>query len=173
MNICLIGPMGSGKTTLGRALSSHLNLQHIDTDEEISRRYHASISDIFSQRGEEGFRALESQLLKESLLLPNTIVSTGGGAVLSSGNRERLAAHPFVIYLFANPHCLFSRIGNINSRPLLQQAPDPLAKLQELMIERHPWYLEVANDVIDTSERTIHDVIRIILREVIENDIQA
>lgn len=147
-NIYLVGLMGAGKTTVGKALAKRLGWQFHDSDHEIAARTGVSIPTIFEIEGEAGFRRRESQVIAELTNLRNVVVATGGGAVLAEQNRDCLSMNGVVVYLNASPSQLYERTRHDRSRPLLQ-VPDPLAKLKSLHAERGPLYEAVADIVID------------------------
>jgi shikimate kinase len=151
-SIYLVGMMGSGKTTIGKALARCLGKPFIDCDQEIEKRTGVRIPVIFEIEGEPGFRARESQVLTELILHEELVLATGGGAVLDPENRGRLAAHGFVIYLRASPRDLWLRTRHDRSRPLLQ-TPDPLARLDELYQIRDPLYTEVADLIVESGRQ--------------------
>jgi shikimate kinase len=151
-NIYLVGLMGAGKTTIGKALARLLRRPFIDCDHEIELRTGVKVSVIFEIEGEQGFRLRESQTLADLVLKQDVVLATGGGAVLDPDNRTRLAAHGFVVYLRAAPHDLWLRTRHDRGRPLLQTA-DPVARLQELHRLRDPLYAEVADLVVDSGRQ--------------------
>jgi len=157
-NIFLVGLMGAGKTTIGRLLAKHLHKTFYDSDHEIERRTGVNIPLIFEVEGEAGFRKRESAVIEELVGKDNIVLATGGGAVLSSINRESLKRNGVVIYLRANVHELWQRTRNDKNRPLLK-GPDPLTKLKQLFTERDPIYTEVATYVIDTEGETVNSII--------------
>ena len=155
--VFLVGPMGAGKTTIGRLLAQHLKLDFADTDKEIEDRTGADIAWIFDVEGEEGFRNREVQVVEEMTQSPSILLATGGGVVLNSENRRALAARGFVIYLYASIEEQVKRTSKDNRRPLLQ-GEDSETVLRELMAVRDPLYREIADHVIDTdgcSPRTV------------------
>ncbi len=147
-NIYLVGLMGAGKTTVGKALAKRLGWQFHDSDHEIAARTGVSIPTIFEIEGEAGFRRRETQVIEELTNLRNVVVATGGGAVLAQQNRDCLSRSGVVVYLNASPAQLFERTRHDRNRPLLQ-VPDPLGKLKTLHAERGPLYEAVADIVID------------------------
>jgi len=161
-NIILVGPMGAGKSTIGRQLSNVLKKEFKDSDHEIIARTGASIPLIFEIEGEEGFRKREAAMINELTQLENIVLATGGGAVLREENRKVLKERGVVIYLFASIDQLFERTSRDRNRPLLQTA-NPRGKLEELMTQRDPIYREVADMVVHTDERSIKSVIKEIL----------
>ncbi len=148
--IILIGPMGAGKSTIGRQLAHHLRFQFVDTDRIIEDRTGADIPWIFDVEGEEGFRKRETSVLSEFLSQDNTVLATGGGVVVMPENRDLLARSSGVVYLTASLERLVDRTAKDKKRPLLQ-VPDPRGRIAELLAERDPLYREVANVVIDTD----------------------
>jgi len=153
-NIFLVGLMGAGKTSVGRALAKRLHKTFYDTDREIERATGVKIPVIFEIEGEAGFRAREAKLLAELVRRTNIVLATGGGAVLSEQNRRLLAEHGAVIYLRATAPDLWQRTHHDKNRPLLQ-TDDPLKKLQELFAQRDPLYREIADVIIDTGSQSV------------------
>lgn len=164
-NVFLIGPMGAGKTSVGRQLAKALNLEFLDSDAEIERRTGADISLIFDLEGEAGFRKRETAVIDELTQQRGVVLATGGGAVLDPENRKRLITRGFVIYLRASIDHLLKRTARDRSRPLLQ-TKNPGARLEELMSLREPLYQEVADLVVETDNRSVHDVVREIVSSV-------
>jgi len=158
-NLFLVGPMGSGKTTIGRQLANLLQRDFFDSDHEIVRRTGASIPLIFDIEGEAGFREREVAAIDDLSQRQGIVLATGGGAVLRSENRTALRGRGTVIYLYADPDQLLQRTGRDRNRPLLQ-TEDPKAKLESLMAERDPLYREVADIIIYTDERSVRSVVR-------------
>lgn len=163
-SLFLTGPMGAGKSTIGRQLSKQLRMAFHDSDHEIERRTGVDIPLIFELEGEAGFRKRESAIIDELTQLPNTILATGGGAILDPENRKHLSSRGRVIYLYASIDQQLRRTGNDRNRPLLQTA-DPRARLEELMAVRDPLYREIADLVIDTDGRRVRDVVRMIIQQ--------
>jgi shikimate kinase len=155
--VFLVGPMGAGKSTIGKYLARHLGLAFADTDTEIETRTGADIPWIFDVEGEAGFRDREQQVVEEMTLVDHIVLATGGGVVMRAENRQALAARGFVIYLHATVAEQVRRTRNDRKRPLLQTG-DPERVLRELMAVRDPLYREIADHVIDTdgcSPRTV------------------
>ena len=162
-NIFLVGPMGAGKTTVGRQLAKSLDKQFLDCDREIEERTGASISLIFELEEEEGFRRRERDMLDELTALSGIVLATGGGAVLDSENRARLRSRGFAIYLDAPLDLLAERTSRDRSRPLLD-TPDPRATIVEILEQRDPLYRQVADLVVKTDHGTAKYVVREILK---------
>ncbi|MDR3394837.1 MAG: shikimate kinase [Parasulfuritortus sp.] len=158
-NIFLIGLMGAGKTTIGRLLARHRNLEFMDSDHEIEARCGVSIPTIFEIEGEEGFRRREVCVIDELSQRHGLVLGTGGGAILDPANRERLKARGTVIYLRCHPQELYLRTRHDRNRPLLQ-TEDPLARLQTLYEKRHPLYMQTADIVLDTGRQSVHCLVR-------------
>ena len=165
-NIFLIGPMGAGKTTVGRQLATSLDKQFLDCDRELEERTGASISLIFELEGEEGFRRRERDMLDELTARNGIVLATGGGAVLDSENRARLRSRGFAIYLDASLSLLVERTGRDRGRPLLD-TPDPRATLGKILHERDPLYRRVADLVVTTNHGTAKHVVREILEHLV------
>ena len=153
-NIILVGLMGAGKTSVGKALARILGKNFIDSDQELERTTGVKIPLIFEIEGEVGFRSRESKILTDLVQLRNIVLATGGGAVLAKENRELLAANGTVIYLRAPVRSLVKRTRRDRSRPLLQ-VPDPAAKLTALYEQRDPLYCEVAHLIVDTGDQSV------------------
>lgn len=158
-NIFLVGLMGAGKTTVGRLLSKRYEKSFHDSDHEIEARCGVKIPVIFEIEGEAGFRKREEATIAELTTLPNVVIATGGGAVLSTHNREILQARGVVVYLRGSPEHLYERTRHDRNRPLLQTA-DPLARLRELYQQRDPLYTEVADIIVDTGRQSVSNMTR-------------
>lgn len=164
-NIFLVGLMGAGKSTVGRILARRLSKRFVDTDHEIEKRNGVTIPVIFEIEGEEGFRRREQELLADLAQEQGLVLSTGGGIVLKSENREVLRNHGFVVYLNARPELLADRTKHDRSRPLLN-VEDPLTRLRELHAVRDPLYREVAHAVVQTGRGAPQQVVQAILAEI-------
>lgn len=163
-NIFLIGLMGAGKTTIGRQLAQALNKEFIDSDHEIEARTGVNIPLIFELEGESGFRDREAVVIDELTARDNVVLATGGGAVLRKENRQHLGERGRVIYLQATVDQLLERTRRDRNRPLLQ-ADDPRARLESLLQEREPLYLELADLVISTGQGSIPKVVESIIHQ--------
>lgn len=164
-NIFLVGLMGAGKSTVGRILARRLSKRFVDTDHEIEKRNGVTIPVIFEIEGEEGFRRREQELLADLAQEQGLVLSTGGGIVLKSENREVLRNHGFVVYLNARPELQADRTKHDRSRPLLN-VEDPLTRLRELHAVRDPLYREVAHAVVETGRGAPQQVVQAILAEI-------
>jgi shikimate kinase len=149
-NVFLVGMMGSGKTTLGRALAQRLQLEFVDTDKVLVERTGVPVATIFEIEGEQGFRRRETEVLAELARHAGQVIATGGGAVLAEENRRVMRAHGTVVYLRARLESLWERTRHDSSRPLLA-TPDPRATLAELLEQRDPLYREAAHVTVDTG----------------------
>lgn len=154
--------MGAGKTTIGRQLAKKLSAKFYDSDYEIEQRTGADIPLIFELEGEDGFRKRESQELSELVLLDNIVLSTGGGSVLERINRKALVDNGIVIYLKSTAEKLYKRTAGDKRRPLLQ-TEDRLAQIENILNEREPIYLSIADEVIDTHDLSIKQITQKIL----------
>ncbi len=161
-NIFLVGLMGAGKTTVGRALARRLGKQFIDSDHEIEARTGASIPWIFEIEGEASFRAREAEVIRDLTSRSDIVLATGGGAILKPESREYLKARGTVIYLRASVNSILQRTSHDKNRPLLQTA-DPRQRIEQLMREREPLYLEVADLVVDTGRPNVQSLVQTIL----------
>ena len=151
-NLFLVGPMGVGKTTIGRVLADSLGLEFFDSDREIEASTGADIPWIFDMEGESGFRIRETRMIEQLTQNKNIVLATGGGAVISAENREWLKGRGVVVYLRAPISQQVERTSRDKTRPLLQ-TPNPEQKIRELMEIREPLYQEVADMVVDTYRR--------------------
>lgn len=154
-NLILVGLMGSGKTTMGRALAKHMGKAFVDSDEEIQQRTGVTIPHIFDIEGETGFRQRETAAIRDLVERDDMVLATGGGAVLAEQSRELMQQNGIVIYLKASVHDLWQRTRHDRNRPLLQTA-DPHAKLTELFQQRDPLYLQVADIVMQSGKQSAH-----------------
>ena len=155
--IFLIGMMGSWKSTVGRKLAQKINLNFIDTDNEVELRLSKSIVDIFRNDGETYFRKIESEVFREITKDGSKIISTGGGIILMPENRLILNTKGHTIYLKARPEVLANRISNIGKRPLLNSSP-LVEQLSNIFYKRKSLYIEVAHFTLDTELMTANEV---------------
>lgn len=156
-NVYLIGPMGSGKTAVGRRLAQLLGKQFFDSDAEIEKRTGVDVRYIFEKEGEARFRDREREVIADLTALQDVVVATGGGAVLDSANRERLVATGTVVYLKTSLDALVQRTKASKNRPLLMN-DDPRAVLERLMSIRRPLYEQIADLSIETTGRQVRAV---------------
>ena len=156
-NVFLIGPMGSGKTAVGKQLARLLHLQFYDSDVEIEHRTGVDIPYIFEKEGEAGFREREREVIDSLTQLKDVIVATGGGAVLLPQNREYLASRGRVVYLQTSVEQQLERTRHGRQRPLLY-TDDPERKLRELTTFRAPLYESIAAVVVSTDGRQVRAV---------------
>jgi shikimate kinase len=152
-NIFLVGMMGAGTTTVGRALAQRLGRVFVDSDRVLVERTGVPVATIFEIEGEEGFRRRESAILAELAQGCDQVVATGGGAVLSTDNRAVMRASGTVVYLRARIDNLWERTRHDASRPLLA-TPDPRATLASLLEARDPLYRETAHVIVDTGTQS-------------------
>ena len=157
MNIFIVGPMGSGKSTVGKIISSELFLNFFDTDEEIETRTGASIDWIFDLEGEDGFRKRETKVLEEMVKQNSIVLSTGGGIILSEMNRELLSSRGTVFYLATPIEVQLERTSKDKDRPLLKDG-DPGEILKNLHIARESLYEEVSDYTVNTENKSSQQV---------------
>jgi len=156
--IFLVGPMGAGKTTIGKRLARALRLRFVDCDHEIELRTGATIPLIFDIEGEAGFRAREKRVVDDVTQEDGVVVATGGGAILDPGNRAVLQERGFVVYLHAPLEHLLARTRGDTNRPLLQ-AGDRVKRMQDILKVREPLYREVADLIVNTGALTLTAVV--------------
>lgn len=149
-NLALVGPMGAGKSAVGRMLAERLGLRFADLDHEVETAAGADIATIFECAGETGFRARECAVLQALLGADGLVLATGGGAVLDAGNRRLLCERCFVVHLHLDVASQLQRLARDRSRPLLQR-PDREQALRELASVREPLYAEIADLRFDTG----------------------
>jgi shikimate kinase len=164
-NIVLIGPMGSGKTAVGRSVARHLGRLFYDSDTEIVRRTGVDIPYIFEKEGETGFRERERETIEALVALRGIVLATGGGAILLPENRRLLAERGCVVYLETSVLQQTERVRQGRHRPLLSNV-DPAVRLQELMATREPLYRSIADITVRTDGRRVkavaEDIVRLI-----------
>lgn len=164
-NIFLVGPMGAGKTTIGRQLAKSLGVGFYDSDKEIERKTGVSIPMIFDYEGEQGFRKRESEVLDEITHQSPIVLATGGGAIIQPSNRIWLRERGFVVYLQCNIDTQLSRTRKDSNRPLLK-TENPRARLEELYAFRDPIYRELADLIVDTGHHSSRAAVRRILMSI-------
>lgn len=155
----LVGPMGSGKTSVGRRLACVLKRDFFDSDFEIVARTGVAIDHIFDVEGEEGFRLRESAMLADLCEISNIVIATGGGIVIKPQNRELLKQHSFVVYLSSSVEQLVMRTAKSKSRPLLEKSSNREQTIRDILEAREPLYQEVADVVIDTTGKKLYAII--------------
>ncbi len=163
-HVAFVGLPGSGKSTVGRQLARRLNWAFLDTDHVIEKRIGLSIREFFEREGEEAFRDLEQVVIDELTLGEPCVLSTGGGAVLRSANREHLQQRSYAVYLHSSPEGVFRRLRRDQNRPLLQVA-DPLTRLRDLYALRDPLYRESARFVIETGRPSVSALVHLIVKQ--------
>lgn len=166
-NVFLIGPMGSGKTAVGRQLARSLDLQFYDSDGEIERVTGVDIPYIFEKEGEAGFRQREREVIDSLTQLSGIVLATGGGAILLPENRQHLSDRGAVIYLKTSVEQQMERTKQSRQRPLLRTA-DPEARLRDLYTVRAPLYESIAAIIVDTDHRRVPAVASEIVRQLNE-----
>jgi shikimate kinase len=160
----LVGMMGVGKTTVGRALAAQLDRPLFDSDEMIEARTGRTVREIWLDDGEPVFRALETEVLRDALEAPEpSVIAAAGGVVLAAVNRQLLSApSACVVWLRGSVEVLVERVGSAGHRPLLDD--DREGTLRRMEREREPLYQEVADAVVSVDHRTVNDVVRAVLR---------
>jgi len=158
-NIILVGPMGSGKTTIGRRLSERLSLDFFDSDHEIVNTTGVSIDHIFDVEGEKGFRTRESDVIKKLCNMPNIVLATGGGAVILKENRELMKKASSIIYLSSSVDQILRRTAKSKTRPLLEKSNNRRKTITDIVEARDPLYREVSSHIIDTNGKKLNEVI--------------
>lgn len=156
--------MGAGKTTIGRRIAEIKGMSFVDSDHEVEKRTGVDISFIFDMEGEDGFRKREREMIAELSEQPNTVMATGGGAVLDKATRDLLSARGVVVYLETSLAQQLARTRKSNNRPLLEGSDDVEATLSNLMEERDPLYRSIADIVVVTGEQQA----RRLAREIVE-----
>jgi shikimate kinase len=166
-NIILVGLMGAGKSTVGRYLAKRMRREFYDTDAVIVERTGVSIPTIFEIEGEQGFRDREECVIEELSHKQGMILATGGGSVIRPINRRRLEKIGTVVYLRGSAELLFSRISYDTNRPLMQ-TDNPLQTLKDLLSERDPLYMEVADLVVITAKQKLLPFLKQVERKIIQ-----
>jgi len=171
-NIFLVGMMGAGKTTLGRALASRLEREFVDTDRALVERTGVPVATIFEIEGEEGFRRREAAVLDELCGHDGRVVATGGGVVLEERNRSRMRESGTVVYLRARLESLWERTRQDTTRPLLA-TPNPRSRLAQLLEEREPLYRDTAHVIVDTGSQSAATLVNRVLAALRDHDAAA
>ena len=156
-NIFLIGPMGAGKSAVGRQLARALHLDFVDSDDEVESRTGVDIAFIFEKEGEPGFRKREAAAIDDLTRRDGVVLATGGGAVADSESRSRLGGRGYVVYLYTSVDQQFARTRKGRERPLLESG-DRRKTLEDLLAVRDPLYREIADLVVDTDGRKVRSV---------------
>lgn len=164
-NVFLVGPMGAGKSTIGRHLADELHLEFFDSDQEIERRTGADIAWIFDLEGEEGFRKREETVIHDLTDKQGIVLATGGGSIVSKAVRNRLSARGIVVYLQTTIDKQVARTQRDKRRPLLQN-DDPETVLRNLAEDRNPLYEEVADYIVETDEQSARAVANQIINKI-------
>ncbi|MCO4810476.1 MAG: shikimate kinase AroK [Gammaproteobacteria bacterium] len=164
-NIFLVGPMGAGKSAVGRHLARALHLTFADSDDEVETRTGVDIAFIFEKEGEGGFRKREVDAIDDLTRLDGVVLATGGGAVMNADTRSNLGGRGFVVYLYTTVEQQVVRTKKGRERPLLENG-DPRSTLEELLQKRDPLYREIADLVVETDGRKVHSVAQEIIEAI-------
>ena len=170
-NIVLVGFMGTGKSVVGKKLARALKREFIDTDKIIENRAGKTISDIFADDGEIYFRDLEAEVIRDISGKENSVIITGGGAVLRDENINNLKKNGIIFCLKALPEIIYNRVRNDIKRPLLQ-VENPLEKIKEMLEQRKKYY-DKADYIIDTSEMTADEVVKEIRKYFLDKNLKV
>ena len=168
-NIYLVGPMGAGKTTVGRHLAELLGREFLDSDHEIERRTGATIPWIFEKEGEIGFRSRETIVLDDLTSRRDLVLATGGGVVTQPANRSYLKTRGVVVYLYTPVELQLQRTYRDKNRPLLQ-VENPEQRLRDLLKLRDPLYRDVAHHIIETNQGAARELAQQILRVILSSE---
>ena len=168
-NIFLVGPMGAGKTTIGRYLASELKRDFYDSDHVVEERTGVEIAWIFDLEGEAGFREREKEAIAELTQLSSIVLATGGGSVTTPENRRVLAGRGFVVYLQASLEQQLARTEKDKKRPLLQ-TDDRQQRIQELHEQRDPLYREIADCILETHNYGVKSICKQIISTMRKNE---
>ena len=167
-NVFLIGPMGSGKTAVGRHLARDLEIEFVDSDAEIEQRAGVDIAFIFDKEGEPRFREREKIVIADLTLRKNIVLATGGGTILEAENRELLSANGIIVYLKTSVKQQLERTQHTKKRPLLL-TDTPTDVLTRLMEVRKPYYEELANIIVDTGGQRVKSTVANIKKRLLEH----
>jgi shikimate kinase len=162
-NLTLIGFMGTGKSTVGRAVADILRYTFLDTDDVIEARAGATVQEIFQHHGEPAFREWELRIVEELTRRNKTVIATGGGLPTNETSLASLKSHSLVVCLWSSPEKIWQRVKSQTHRPLLNN-PDPLGKIKELLEIRAPYYRQ-ADVLINTEFRSLHEVTRQVIHQ--------
>jgi shikimate kinase len=162
--IFLVGPMGAGKSAVGKQLARSLHLTFADSDDEVESRTGVDISFVFEKEGEEGFRKREAAAIDDLTRKERIVLATGGGAVIRPENRNHLGARGFVVYLYTSVDQQVARTARGRDRPLLEGG-DPRDILEKLLAARDPLYREIADLIVNTDGRKV----KLVVDEIIEH----
>jgi len=163
MNIVLIGYRGTGKSTVGRLLAARLGREFVSTDAEIVKRAQRTIPEIVAQQGWDYFRDLESDICRELASRDQLVIDTGGGAILRAQNVEALKKDGTLFWLTASVETIAKRIGGDNQRPSLTGTKSFIDEIQDVLRERTPKYHAVADHSIATDDRSINQLVEMLL----------
>ena len=170
-NIFLIGPVGAGKSTIGKQLAKELKLEFIDSDSMIEKKCGVDINWIFDLEGEDGFREREKSVIADALAeKQNIVLATGGGAILDADTRSLLSSRGKVVYLQATIEQQLERTAKDTKRPLLR-VDDREKVLRELMDEREPLYRSIADVVVETNGATVKNIVNKISNFMVEESL--
>jgi shikimate kinase len=164
-NIFLVGPMGAGKSAVGRYIARALHMSFVDSDDEIESRTGVDISFIFEKEGEDGFRKREALVIHDLSKMDGVVLATGGGAIIDVNSRSHLSGRGFVVYLYTSVDQQVARTHKGRDRPLIQNT-DAYATLKELLDFRDPLYREIADAIVETDGRKVKFVADEIIEQV-------
>ena len=164
-NIFLVGPMGAGKSAVGRNIARAMHLSFVDSDDEIESRTGVDLSFIFEKEGESGFRKREIAVIDDLSKMHGVVLATGGGAIMDADSRSRLGGRGFVVYLFTSVDQQLVRTRKGRHRPMLDNV-DPRVRLEELLEIRDPLYREIADIIVETDGRKVKSVADEIIEQV-------
>ncbi len=162
-NIYIVGPMGAGKSTIGRQIAQQLHLEFVDSDAEIERRTGAEIAWVFDVEGEDGFRKREADVISDLTEQQGIVLATGGGSIISKDVRNKLSARGFVVYLETTIDKQVARTQRDKRRPLLR-SDNPRQVLEDLAGERNPLYEEIADLTVHTDDQSA----KLVAKEIID-----
>jgi shikimate kinase len=158
LNVVLVGFMGCGKSSVGRALAERLGREFLDTDLIVERALGKSIGALFAEEGEAAFRAAEREAVRGAAAQQSAVIATGGGALGDPANLAALRAGGVLVWLAAQPAAILDRVGAAADRPLLAGADDPRAAVEQLLAQRTPYYSQ-ADHALDTTGLSIEAIV--------------